>query len=285
MNSYTITKNAKYNSLEVSFQSKPSAEVREALKGLRFRWNGKAGIWYGYATEEATRAAIEGKEATKATEKPQKAAKKAQGPSKDEIRAEYAKAWNTPKMVDYCTNKTAAIAVLPSGEWITVDKHAIETRFCFGESGYDADEARDMAHIARTSESYFKQENMAHFREWLKDLEEVKDLKGGSRYALTIHGTQYTGQKEDCRLARIEFTKLTEVLDDLGGSANMQELPGQTITGRYNGHTYRVATPEEIDIIRAAYEEAAKAHEKKVDAYLKRYGTSKVHAWTYWRDA
>lgn len=60
---YTITKNAKYNSLEISFQSKPSAEVREALKALRFRWNGKAGIWYGYATEEATRAAIEGKEA------------------------------------------------------------------------------------------------------------------------------------------------------------------------------------------------------------------------------
>lgn len=69
---YTITKNAKYNSLEISFQSKPSAEVREALKALRFRWNGKAGIWYGYATEEATRAAIEGKEAPEAAEKPQK---------------------------------------------------------------------------------------------------------------------------------------------------------------------------------------------------------------------
>lgn len=60
---YTITRNEKYNSLEISFPGKPSAEVREALKALRFRWNGKAGIWYGYATEEATRAAIEGKEA------------------------------------------------------------------------------------------------------------------------------------------------------------------------------------------------------------------------------
>lgn len=76
---YTITRNEKYNSLEISFPGKPSAEVREALKALRFRWNGKAGIWYGYATEEATRAAIEGKEAPapEATEKPQKAAKPA----------------------------------------------------------------------------------------------------------------------------------------------------------------------------------------------------------------
>lgn len=283
---YTITRNEKYNSLEISFQSKPAAEVREALKACGFRWNGKAGIWYGYTTEEDARAAIEGKEAPEAAEKPQKATEKANGPSKEEIRAEYSKAWNSQKMVDFCTNKVAAVAVLPSGEWITVDKHAIETRFCFGESGYDADEARDMAHVARTSEDYFKRENMAHFREWLKDLDEVKDIvHGGSRYALTIHGTRYTGQKDDCRLARIELTKLTEVLDDLGGSAYTQELPGQTITGRHNGHIYRVATPEEIDIIRAAYEEAAKAHEKKVDAYLKRYGTSKVHSWTYWRDA
>lgn len=74
MMTYTITKNAKYNSLEISFPGKPSAEVREALKALRFRWNGKAGLWYGYATEEATRAAIEGKEAPESAEKPQKAA-------------------------------------------------------------------------------------------------------------------------------------------------------------------------------------------------------------------
>ena len=282
---YTITKNAKYNSLEVSFQSKPSAEVREALKALRFRWNGKAGIWYGYATEEATRAAIEGKEAPEAAEKPQKAARKAQGPSKEEIRAEYAKAWENPKMVDYCTNKAAAVAVLPSGEWVVVDKQHIETRFCFGESGYDYDEAQELAAHARTSESYFKRENMAHFQEWLKDLEEVKDLQHGNDYALTIHRTKYTGQKEDCRLARIELTRLTEVLNDLGGSAFLDELPGKAITGRYSGNYYRVATPEEIDIIRAAYEEAAKVHEKKVDAYLKRYGTSKVHSWTYWLDA
>lgn len=63
MLNYTITKNNTYNSLEISFTDKPSAEVREALKSLRFRWNGKRGIWYGYATEEATRAAIEGKDA------------------------------------------------------------------------------------------------------------------------------------------------------------------------------------------------------------------------------
>ena len=47
----------------------------------------------------------------------------------------------------------------------------------------------------------------------------------------------------------------------------------------------KVAAVEELAIIRAAVQSAATAHEKRVETYLKRYGTSKVHTWTYWRDA
>ena len=57
---YTITKNEQFNSIEISFDSKPSAEVREALKALRFRWHSVKKVWYGYATEEAARKAIDG---------------------------------------------------------------------------------------------------------------------------------------------------------------------------------------------------------------------------------
>lgn len=55
---YTITKNDAFNSIEISFDSKPSEAVREALKGLRFRWHGVKKVWYGYSTEEAVRAAL-----------------------------------------------------------------------------------------------------------------------------------------------------------------------------------------------------------------------------------
>lgn len=60
---YTITNNSQFNSLEIYFDGKPSSAIRDALKELKFRWHGMKKCWYGYTTEEAARAAIEGKPA------------------------------------------------------------------------------------------------------------------------------------------------------------------------------------------------------------------------------
>ena len=70
---------------------------------------------------------------------------------------------------------------------------------------------------------------------------------------------------------------------DVTGPAFLRELPGTKI--RLRGCEGHLATVEEIELILQAYKEAAADHEKKVRSYLKRYGTSKVNAWTYWRDA
>lgn len=86
---FTITKNDQFNSVEVSFSGKPSAEVRDALKALRFRWHGVKRVWYGYATEEAVRAAIEGQGSEKtanSTEAAPKASKPGKGMPQDHIR-------------------------------------------------------------------------------------------------------------------------------------------------------------------------------------------------------
>lgn len=56
---YTINKNETYNSYEVTFEKKPSAEVRTGLKDLRMRWNPKKQVWYGFATYEEIKGAIE----------------------------------------------------------------------------------------------------------------------------------------------------------------------------------------------------------------------------------
>ena len=88
---YTITNNTKFNSLEITFDGKPSEAVRDALKGLRFRWHGQKKVWYGYASEKAVRAAIEGGkgEAQTTKETPRKAAQKAQGTAQDHIHIYY----------------------------------------------------------------------------------------------------------------------------------------------------------------------------------------------------
>lgn len=57
---YTITHNAEFNSLEITFDGKPAQAIRDALKALRFRWHGQKKVWYGYSTEEAVKAAIDG---------------------------------------------------------------------------------------------------------------------------------------------------------------------------------------------------------------------------------
>ena len=194
---------------------------------------------------------------------------------------EYAKAYdNSEKWLKYFMDKTATVAILPSGEMLPIDKQSIETHFCFGESGYDAEDAAHMAHVARTNENYFKKENMKSFDET------ISLLKGNDTRALwlTICKDEGWGNKHpDSKLVRIKFLRLNEIIDALGGSCFLEELPGKEFT--VWNDSYRVATNEEKECILAAYEQARAAHEKKVDAYLKRYGTSKVHSWTYWRDA
>lgn len=58
MATYEIRENTQYNSNEVFFDSKPAAEVLTALRGLKMRWNPKKGCWYGFAAQDAIRAAI-----------------------------------------------------------------------------------------------------------------------------------------------------------------------------------------------------------------------------------
>ena len=75
MTQYTITANPQFNSLEISFDGKPSEDVRAALKALKFRWHGLKKIWYGFATEEEIRKAVEGR--TESTAKTTRKAAKA----------------------------------------------------------------------------------------------------------------------------------------------------------------------------------------------------------------
>ena len=52
MTSYTITNNDYFKSVEISFTEKPSDDVRNILKALRFRWHYTKKVWYGYANKQ-----------------------------------------------------------------------------------------------------------------------------------------------------------------------------------------------------------------------------------------
>ena len=62
-----FTKNEQFNSLEISFDEKPSEEVREILKANHFRWHSVKKVWYGYKTQEEIEKALNGLNETKTT--------------------------------------------------------------------------------------------------------------------------------------------------------------------------------------------------------------------------
>lgn len=176
--------------------------------------------------------------------------------------------------------RIAEVVELSDGGLLPIGKRQVETRFCFGESGYDYQDAQNMAEYARTNADYFMQENMRKYTGMIDDLRESLERDSYLRIGLCKHGWN---QPADCRLRGLSFLKLANIIDTCGGSCNLDELPGKTVN--VYGTEYRIATNEEVRAIIDGYSKAAEAHEKKLRSYLKRYGLSKVHTWTYWRDA
>lgn len=56
---YTMNRNPDFGSLEIRFDSMPTAAVRTALKSMRFRWHCLNRYWYGKADENAVRETLD----------------------------------------------------------------------------------------------------------------------------------------------------------------------------------------------------------------------------------
>lgn len=176
---------------------------------------------------------------------------------KDAIRAEYAKVWSG-KMLDYCCGKVSRAIRLPDGKIVIWEKPTIETRFCFGESGYDYDDAAKMAAHAKSDEDYFKRENLKQM-----DLE-IGILECPDYRRPYLDRTVYSGA-EPLNLYTVSYKT----------RAWAEE----------NGAFYFPLEGENLRLVLEAYQAERAAFEKRLNTYLKRYGLSNVRSWTYWRDA
>lgn len=186
------------------------------------------------------------------------------------LRNEFVKVWgDDSKMVDYCTKKTSAFVNI-DGLIVTLDKPSIETRFCFGygvQGAYDYDEAQEVCDALRTNEWHFIDYNLEH-----SPAGELMDAIAGycnrdHRHEPMIDPHEYDNQTPDCKLASLRW-------------ANPNYIPREY----YEQRGCRVATYEELaEIFKVAYEEQVKFL-KRLKTYLKRYGMSKCHFWTYWAD-
>lgn len=158
-------------------------------------------------------------------------------------------------MIDYCM-KQAEIVVSIRGMLFPIEKRKVEKRFCFGYSdcgqGPEYLDAIRSADNARNNADYFKGQNLNYYKSWIEKLDSTDAIALCESY----------GKHSPIRsLTAFDWWEALSCRRDV-----------------------YFLTDAERQTVREAFEQAMKAQEKKLDAYLKRYGTSKVKAWTYWLD-
>lgn len=196
-----------------------------------------------------------------------------------EVREIFEQIWkDDAKMVQWSMGNISQLLKLENGCIVVIPKENLQKRFCFGygmQCGTSYDEAADAAAAAKSAE-YFKNENMKAYRDGLEWMNGEPDpfYKKKVPILLQVHGIN---------LYELLFIPVWDLLEDLGGSAYLDQIGG-TFYQRMHCRAY-IPTKEDCEKIREALKDAARAHERKIDAYLKRYGVSKIRTWSYWADA
>lgn len=154
-----------------------------------------------------------------------------------------------------------------NGLWLTLDNPKIKTDFCFPDD-YDTPEEQisiDQCRRARTDTEYFIRENLEQVDEWIETLE-------NDRYVFTLQS-----HYNDGRLISIIPCNFNGTRD------NPKVVWGYCDNKLTQGEDYiRIMTEEEQQKVLSAYKQIKEDFKKRLNAYLKRYGLSKIRAWTYW---
>lgn len=123
-----------------------------------------------------------------------------------------------------------------------------------------------MRHHAETDENYFINENLKKINDIIKELE-----------------TRETDYKTPLRFYKMDhYTKQ--------GAENYKTFKScywhdfEARENYYKNYGFKELNENEIKSILEGYKLVKKDFEKRLTTYLKKYGLSKLHCWTYWAD-
>ena len=246
-------------------------DIKDQLKALCGRFNPKLSCGAGWIFSKKMRPEVEKLlqcGSVEVVEKPVPKPKAKKNEAMEEAKAEYVKVWkDDERMVKHCQGEISNAVKLSDGRIVIVKKEKLETSFCFGYStcgqGSEYEEANGEARNARTNEDYFREQNLKDY-----DLA-IALLKGEKEHSW---GKDAYLEQLNCRTC---------------GLINIHEVVGlhycDFVEQRYG--TYSELSEADKKLIIAMYEEEKEKMNKRIDAYLKRYGLSKLNVWTYWLDA
>lgn len=152
------------------------------------------------------------------------------------------------------------------------DRPEIKKHFCFDDS-WDYEGAQKQAEHARTSTDNFIKENLKPLKQKLEHLEEIyKNITEYKDYYKILWCDSYRDNN------KIKYIK---ILHDYGNNQFVNDW-GVSETIPENA---REVKPEEIKTLIEDFKTVIEDFKKRLNTYLKKYGLSKVHSWTYWGEA
>ena len=137
---------------------------------------------------------------------------------------------------------------------VLFDHPKIKTEFCFRDEGPDYEFYKELGSDENLLRDYFIRENMD--QNGIAEPDENTDM----------YIVKYAGEYRPGRVY-VQFCNCPEYL-------NLRRED-----------TIRIATDTERSLYLAELARVRKAFRKRLDTYLKRYGISKLHIWSYWADA
>lgn len=185
-----------------------------------------------------------------------------------DLKKEYAgllpDVWGSDKrMNEYCLKKADILIKTSNGFILEIEKPGIKKDFCFGyrlgDDGTEYNEANDAAKAARKSVEYFVEQNLEGLKNTIEEY---------SKNDLYYHNHYYS-QKNNV-MKSLEYFRYYEVPTDIQKKEYKEYTP---------------VSEQDKALIIAAYKEELKRFLKRLETYLKRYGLSCVHTWSYWVDA
>lgn len=192
--------------------------------------------------------------------------------------AEIRKAWShSDRMMDYFRKDVGQLVMLTNGGYFVVEKSRIETSFCFGYhtdyTGHERIDAEKARQAFLNSSANFKRENLEELERIIKRLSVAPSWD--SDYLPVLKRLEYYSQESPLnvwKISWVHYPKFYDEYKDDDGCISNDTIKSVCISD------------EDREIILSAYKAERDSLNKRLDTYLKRYGTSKLKTWTYWRD-
>ncbi len=222
-------------------------KIAAELRALGGRFNSRLSCGPGWIFSARKRAEIEALLAGSRTDTQARPEKVGKGRKTLE---EWAKGQRDPEDI----LKWYDSAVKLSDGVVLFERPKIETKFCFRDEGPDYEFYKECCANKDVLRDYFIRENMDQQRIAEPD-------EGQNMYIVRYYDDNREGR---------EYVHFCRWPEDL----NLRRED-----------TIRIATDTERSLYLAELGRVRKAFRKRLDTYLKRYGTKKLHTWSYWADA